>query len=221
MTTPWAVSLNGIVVLSSHIGWLLDYTVNTLVGNNYWAPIASIVNATDPLQLIVIETPVDTQMFRIIVLRELLGYSRIHEIYPIFTINVSPTTTTTSSPKPVFISVTKSGTPLSTSPISDNLCIFSGSTSSGKTSGSAALASSAPTCSATPASSSEKVTLAATIVSGVFGGLFSILLITLVTLLLLKWKRKAAATQDEKDDSGPENLSNAFNAASPISGSTP
>lgn len=55
MTTPSTVSLNGIVVLSTKIGWLLDYTVNASDGNNCWGPIASIVNATNPLQLIVFE----------------------------------------------------------------------------------------------------------------------------------------------------------------------
>lgn len=54
------------------------------------------------------------------------------------------------------------------------------------------------------------------IASGVFGGLVAILLIALVTLLLIR-KRKAEATaQEGKDDTGPGNLSNAINAASPM-----
>lgn len=53
------------------------------------------------------------------------------------------------------------------------------------------------------------------ITSGVFGGLVAILLIALVTLLLIRRKRKVGATAHEgKDGTDPGDLSNAINAAS-------
>lgn len=223
MTTPSTVSLNGIVVLSSQPGWLLDYTVDTPDPNNQWASIARIVNATGPLQFIIFETPVNISKFRISSTRAGRDFSRINEIYPIFAVNNVPAANiTTTASSSVIITIRKSDTPLSITPSSDNLCNSSCRTSttstfSGKISEHAALASSAPTYSATSTNSPQTAAPAAIIASGVFGGLVAILLIALVTLLLIRRKRKVGATaRGGKGDTGPGDLSNAINAASPM-----
>lgn len=218
MTTPSTVSLNGIVVLSSQPGRLLDYTVDTPDPNNQWASIARIVNATGPLQFIIFETPVNISKFRISSTRAQRDFSRINEIYPIFAVNNVPAATiTTTASSSVIITIRKSDTPLSITPSSDNLCNSScrtatTSTLSGKIS---EHASSAPTYSATSTNSPQTAAPAAMIASGVFGGLVAILLIAMVTLLLIRRKRKVGATaRGGKGDTGPGDLSNAINAAS-------
>lgn len=102
ISIPIAVTLTGILIMSAEAGWILAYTVDTYNGSD-WTTVASIRNATSPLQLINFLDPVIARKVRINVTQDQPGsntggeYTRIDEIYPLFDTSSSSASNSTSA----------------------------------------------------------------------------------------------------------------------------
>lgn len=102
ISIPTAVTLAGIIIVSSEDGWLLTYTVETYNGTD-WTTVADIGNTTSPFQLINFLSPVIARKVRINVTQDQSGhgtggeYTRIHEVYPLFG-TLSSASNSTSAP---------------------------------------------------------------------------------------------------------------------------
>ena len=103
ISIPIAVTLAGIVIVSSEDGWLLTYTVETYNGTD-WTTVADIGNTTSPFQLINFLSPIIARKVRITVTQDQSGYgtggeyTRIHEVYPLFGTLSSSASNSTSAP---------------------------------------------------------------------------------------------------------------------------
>ena len=100
ISIPIAITLIGIVVVSSENGWLETYYVETYDGTN-WRRMDEISNATSPFQLINFLSPAIARKIRINVTQDQAGlkgeYTRIHEVYPLFDTSLSSALNSSSS----------------------------------------------------------------------------------------------------------------------------
>lgn len=106
------VNLDGIMLLSSSDGWILDYTVETSQDGVSWNLSATVKSSSVVLRFIRFDNGplLKVKQLRVIITAAMAGYSRISELSPVYAVSNSTTnppspstaatTTTTTTPPP-------------------------------------------------------------------------------------------------------------------------
>lgn len=149
---PIAVTLTGIIILSTEFGWLLNYTVETYNGSD-WTTAADICNTTGPIQLVNFLGPAIARKVRINVTQDQPGsidgieYTRINEVFPLFdsSSSASSSTSTLATNKSTPTSATNKSTSTSDTDQSKSIkCSNAGTIAGGVIAGMVAIILAAP-----------------------------------------------------------------------------
>ena len=82
-------------------GWLLDYTVETS-NDTGWILQATVTNCEGPLRYVPFTHPIQTTQVKIVVTDEQDGgFTRIHEVYPVFAKGASNTSESNPTPSDI------------------------------------------------------------------------------------------------------------------------
>lgn len=97
-------------------GWLLDYTVETSNGTG-WVPQGTVTNCEGPLRYVPFTHPIKMTQVKIVVTDEQDGgFTRIHEVYPVFAKGASNTSESNPTPSDVKPHDTTTSSLLSSAP---------------------------------------------------------------------------------------------------------